>query len=99
MIRCSNLPPVTVEQLQELADAGRLSEALIPAAELLPDFPSEVVDDVTAGHIRQGRDFRVSPFHIEPGARHVKAIGPDGRLLAIGEAKMPHLYHPALVLS
>src|SRR5438128_485051 len=31
----------TLEQLQELAVAGRLSEALIPAAQLLPEFPSE----------------------------------------------------------
>jgi tRNA pseudouridine55 synthase len=89
----------TLEQLESLVREGKLNEAFIPAAELLPAFPSEVVDDLTAAQIRQGRDFRVSPFRVGPEARHVKAIGPDGKLLAIGEAKLPHLYHPIMVLS
>jgi tRNA pseudouridine55 synthase len=89
----------TIAELQELSDEGRLDQALIPAAELLPDFPSEAVDDLTAGQIRQGRDFRVSPFRVGPEAKFVKAIEPNGRLVAIGAAKMPHLYHPVLVLS
>ena len=50
-----------VEQLQELAAAGSLNEALIPAAQLLPEFPSEYVDDITEGQIRQGRDFPSMP--------------------------------------
>jgi tRNA pseudouridine55 synthase len=88
----------TIDQLAALAESGRLAEALIPAARLLPDFPAEVVDPVTAGFIRQGRDFRVSPFRVRQGARYVKAITQDGELLAIGEAKLPNLYHPILVL-
>jgi hypothetical protein len=32
------------------------------------------------------------------GAKYVKALGPDGDLIAIGEARMPNLYHPVLVL-
>ena len=88
----------TIEQLAALAESGRLAEALIPAARLLPDFPAEFVDPVTAGFIRQGRDFRVSPFRVRQGARYVKAITQDGDLLAIGEAKLPNLYHPILVL-
>jgi tRNA pseudouridine55 synthase len=88
----------TIEQLEGLTAEGRLAEALIPAASLLPEFPSEVVDPATAGFIRQGRDFRVSPFRVRPGSRYVKAIGQDGQLLAIGEAKLPNLYHPILVL-
>src|SRR6266481_9781728 len=69
----------TLEELQELSSAGRLSEALIPAAQLLPDFP-------------------VSPFRVQKGARYVKAISRAGELIAIGEIKLPNLYHPALVL-
>jgi tRNA pseudouridine55 synthase len=88
----------SIEQLAALAEENRLLEALIPAAKLLPDFPSEFVDHLTAGFIRQGRDFRVSPFHVHQGARYVKAITQDGELLAIGEAKLPNLYHPILVL-
>ena len=88
----------TLEDLAALASEQRLAEALIPAAELLPDFPTETVDTTTAGFIRQGRDFRVSPFRTSGGARYVKAVTAEGELVAIGQAKLPHLYHPLLVL-
>jgi len=88
----------TLEELSALATAGRLHEALIPAAQLLPEFPVETVDSITAGQIRNGRDFRVSPFHARRGSRYVKAVTPQGELIAIGEARLPHLYHPVLVL-
>ena len=87
----------TLEQLAELAAAGRLEEALIPASQLLPEFPFEIVDAVTAGQIRNGRDFRVSPFQAPKGARYAKAVNSHGDLVAIGEARLPHLYHPVLV--
>jgi tRNA pseudouridine55 synthase len=88
----------TLEQLAELAEAGRVTEALIPAAQLLPEFPVETVDSITASQIRNGRDFRTSPFHPRQGARYVKAVSAHGDLVAIGEARLPHLYHPVLVL-
>jgi tRNA pseudouridine55 synthase len=89
---------VTLEELAQLAGAGRLQEVLIPAGELLPEFPAEMVDAVTVGQIRNGRDFRVSPFHVHKSARYVKAVTAQGELVAIGEARLPHLYHPVLVL-
>lgn len=88
----------TLDELMELAAAGRLSEALIPAAQLLPEFPLETVDAITAGQIRNGRDFRVSPFQVRKAARYVKAVTAQGELVAIGEARLPHVYHPVLVL-
>jgi tRNA pseudouridine55 synthase len=88
----------TLDQLGALSQGGTLAEALIPCAELLPEFPSELVDESTAGFIRQGRDFRVSPFRPSPESRFVKAVSHEGDLVAIGEAKLPHLYHPVLVL-
>ncbi len=88
----------TLDELAALASEERLNEALIPAAQLLPDFPSETVDQITAGQIRNGRDFRVSPFQVRHGARYVKAVSSHGDLIAIGEARLPHLYHPVLVL-
>lgn len=88
----------TLEELNHLSEASRLNEALIPAAGLLPDFVSTTVDSVTAGQIRQGKDFRISPFISTPASRYVKAISQDGVLVAIGEARLPHLYHPILVL-
>jgi tRNA pseudouridine55 synthase len=88
----------TLEQLAALAEAGRFEEAVIPAAQLLPDFPAEIVDALTAGQIRNGRDFRTSPFQARTGGRFVKAVTSEGQLVAIGEARLPHLYHPVLVL-
>ena len=88
----------TLEQLEELARAGELHQALVPAPRLLPQFPAETVDNLTATQIRQGRDFRVSPFRVAKGARYVKALSQDGFLLAIGEARLPNVYHPILVL-
>lgn len=88
----------TLDELGQWAEQDRLREALIPSADLLTGIPSEIVDEITAGQIRHGRDFRVSPFQVRRDAKLVKAIGPDGHLLAIGEARMPHLYHPVVVL-
>ena len=59
---------------------------------------AEFVDDVTEGQIRQGRDFVVSPFRVQKGARHVRAVSRNGDLVAIGEIRLPNLYHPMLVL-
>jgi tRNA pseudouridine55 synthase len=89
----------TIAELEELAGAGRLAEALLPAAELLPEFPAVFVDDITSSRIRQGRDFAVSPFRASDHQEHVKAIGPDGRLVAIGQIVVPNQYHPITVFS
>lgn len=87
----------TIAQLEELRAEGRLAEAVIAPAKLLPGFPNEIVDAITAAQIRQGRDFRVSPFRGAKGAPMVKAVTMEGELVAIGEAVLPHLYHPVVV--
>ncbi len=88
----------TIPQLQQLAAENRLGEALTTAARMLPEFPSVYVEPLTAGQIRQGRNFPVSPFRVQQGTRYVKAVSSDGELIAIGEAVLPNLYHPAVVL-
>lgn len=88
----------TLEELEELANQERLMEVLLPAARLLPDIPAERVDTVTAAQIRQGRDFRVSPFRGYAGEHLVKAITQEGELIALGEAILPNVYHPIVVL-
>jgi len=88
----------TIPELQQLAADNRLEEVLVPAARMLPDFPTVYVEPLAAGQIRQGRNFPVSPFRVQQGARYVKAVSGDGELIAIGEAVLPHLYHPAVVL-
>jgi tRNA pseudouridine55 synthase len=88
----------TLADLEQLAEEGRLGEAFIPPARLLPEIPAELVDALTAGQIRQGRDFRVSPFRSRGSERLVKAVTNEGELVAIGEAILPNVYHPILVL-
>lgn len=89
----------TLEQLQKLKDEGRLEEAILKPTELLPHFPAVFVDDTTVRFIRQGRDFTVSAFRVRLGTEHVKAIGPEGDLIAIGRIALPHVYHPIVVMT
>ena len=88
----------TLDQLASHATAGTFDQATIPASRLLPHFPNATVDALTVTQIRQGKDFRLSPFVDRAGAKHVKAVSQEGDLIAIGEARLPHLYHPILVL-
>ncbi len=88
----------TLDRLAALAEAGDLRQALIPAAELLPEFPVEIIDRLTEKQIRNGRDFRVSPFRARGDAKFVKAVSGDGELVALGEVVLPNVYHPILVL-
>lgn len=88
----------SMERLAQMAAGETFFQAVIPAAELLPDFPIEYVDDVTAGQIRHGRDFRISPFRTTSDAKFVKAVNAAGELIAIGELRLPQVYHPILVL-
>ena len=88
----------TISDLENLSAAGRLAEAVIPAASLLPDLPVEHFDSSIVTQIRQGRDFRTSPFVVPPGAPRVKALSRSGELVAIGDLVMPNIYHPSTVL-
>jgi tRNA pseudouridine55 synthase len=88
----------TIEQLEQMAAEERLADAIVPAGLLLPGFPNVFVDDATVAQIRNGRNFSASPFRSQPGSRHVKAMTRAGQLVAIGEAVLPNLYHPVVVL-
>jgi tRNA pseudouridine55 synthase len=88
----------TLPQLERLAADERLIDALVPAADMLPAFPSVFVEDAVVRDIRNGRNFPASPFRAQPESRHVKAITREGELVAIGEAVLANLFHPAVVL-
>jgi tRNA pseudouridine55 synthase len=88
----------TIAQLEALAGEERLREALVPTAEMLPGMPAVFVDDLTVTQIRNGRNFPASPFRSQPASQRVKAVSREGDLVAIGEAVLPNLYHPAVVL-
>lgn len=88
----------TLDHLEEIARNGIFNEALIPLSRLLPDIPNATVDALTAGQIRHGKDFRLSPFVDRAASKYVKALSAEGDLIAIGEVRLPNLYHPVLVL-
>jgi tRNA pseudouridine55 synthase len=67
--------------------------AVVPASELLPDLPAVPVDAITASQIGHGREFRA-----DREAPFVRAISPEGELLAIGKRAAPGRYHPEVVL-
>jgi tRNA pseudouridine55 synthase len=87
----------TIAQLESLAAEERLLDALVPAAKMLPGFPSVYVDELTITQVRNGRNFPASPFRAQPAARYVKAVTRQGELVAVGEAVLPNLYHPVMV--
>jgi tRNA pseudouridine55 synthase len=88
----------TIAQLEGLAAGDGLSEAVVPMAQMMPDFPSVFVDEIAAAQIRHGRNFNASPFRAQPDAKFVKAVTGRDELVAIGEAVLPNVYHPAVVL-
>ncbi|MBV8865468.1 MAG: tRNA pseudouridine(55) synthase TruB [Acidobacteriaceae bacterium] len=89
----------TLEELSALAQAGTLGQAVIPASELLEHLPVERVDASVEVQIRQGRQFRTSPFVVPPGAPIVRVFSRSGELIAIGKLIMPNLYHPSTVFQ
>jgi tRNA pseudouridine55 synthase len=88
----------TIAQLESLSAEGRWTDAIVPASQMMPGFPSVFVDNLTAAQIRNGRNFPASPFRSQPASRYVKAITREGHLVAVGEAVLPNIYHPLVVL-
>lgn len=89
---------MTLEQLQNLGNAGKLSQAITQGGGLLPELPAEHYPGEVITQIRQGRDFHASPFVIPPGTPLIKALDASGELVAIGEMTIPNSYHPKIVL-
>ena len=90
---------LSMDQLETMHDEDRIEEALLSPVDLLPEIPVQRVDAGVAARIRVGHDFRVNPFGQSSEARLVKAVGPDGRLLCVGKAVSPRLFHPFLVFD
>ncbi|MBI1356530.1 MAG: tRNA pseudouridine(55) synthase TruB [Acidobacteria bacterium] len=88
---------LSFEQLQDLADGGDISNALVPAARLLPEFPAHRVDSVAITRIGHGMDFQITAFGDAASARRIKALDSEGSLLAIADIRLPRTYHPIIV--
>jgi len=89
----------TLAQLADLETEGKLADAVMPANELLTQFPAERVDAAVEARIRCGQQFRTSPFVIPPGSPIVRVLSRSGELIAIGKLIIPNLYHPATVFQ
>ncbi len=89
----------TLDDLADLREQGCLGEAVLSPLELLPEMPVHRVGHDEASRIRQGRDFRVSPFGQCRDARLVKAVTNEGRLVCLGEAVTPRVFHPFVVFN
>jgi tRNA pseudouridine55 synthase len=87
----------SLDELQHLANQGSLDEAVVPASQLLPEFPSVHCNELIEAQIRHGREFRTSPFVVAADMPLVKAISSSGDLIAIGQLKFTNVYHPMLV--
>lgn len=103
-LRRTQVSSVSVDQarslpaLIELAENRRLHEAVIPTGRMLTDLPATYVDEVVERQIRNGREFRTSPFVVPPGAPTARVLGRDGNLIALGELVYPNVYHPKVVI-
>ena len=75
---------------------------LIPLESLLPDWPAVVLTREGVERVSHGRDVgpaqcAEAPTGAAPG-RQVRFAGPDGRLIAVGEALAGGVLHPSVVL-
>jgi len=61
-------------------------------------FPDVYVDELTVAQIRNGRNFPASPFRSQPASAARQGGDAAGRTGGIGEAVLPNLYHPVVVL-
>ena len=87
----------SLAELDTLKETDRLCEAVLPAGSLLAHIPAEYVDVSIEAQIRQGRQFRTSPFVVPSGAPLMRALSRSGELVAIGKLVIPNLYQPSTV--
>ena len=87
--------------LDKVLEPG-LEGLMVPLDALLPDWPAVVLTAEGLDRTWHGRE--LGPGHYrglvpgEPGEAGVRILGPDGRLVALGETRPGSVLHPALVL-
>ncbi|HEY7856118.1 MAG TPA: tRNA pseudouridine(55) synthase TruB [Terriglobales bacterium] len=84
----------TLDALGELAAAGELDRALLPALRLLPEFPAVFAPAEAAGYLLQGRAANLGEFSQAP---LVRVFTHDQRLLAIARRLAGSLFQPQIV--
>jgi len=86
---------LTVDDLKALAPAGIEARLLHPRA-MLPDLPSVIVDELTAGRIRNGMQVNVQELSSAP---LIKVFSGPRDLLCIARRVAGTLVHPVVVLG
>lgn len=84
----------TLDRLAELAAAGALATALVPAARLLPELPAVVAPTEAASKLLHGQAANLPEFS---RASLVRVFAPDERLIALGRRVAGSLFHPQIV--
>jgi tRNA pseudouridine55 synthase len=87
---------ISVEQLQKLAQEGTLESVLPHPRQILPEFPSVSVDEVTEGRVRNGNQVNLPEFS---SASLVKVFVGQRHLLAIGKRIAGTLFQPVVVFG
>jgi tRNA pseudouridine55 synthase len=79
---------LSLEELAEQADHHRLDQAIIPMAEALRHMPAAKVEQAMAGRIGRGAPVTLAELDlppVDPPARWIKIVDPQGRLVAVAQ--------------
>jgi tRNA pseudouridine55 synthase len=87
---------VSVEKVQALVREGKLESALPHPRQILPEFPSVSVDEMTEGRVRNGNQVNLPEFS---SASLVKIFIGQRHLLAIGKRVAGTLFQPVVVFG
>jgi len=92
---------LTLEQLQEKADAGELTSILIPPDAALSGMPSVNLSSDDARRARHGMEVYFAPPHADwPDGQQLRMRSEDGQLIAIGVfARASRRLHPRVVIG
>ncbi len=87
---------MTLEELQSLADEGRLEERMAHPRMLLPEMPSVTADERTVGRLRNGMAVNLPEYS---SAALVKIFAGQRELVGIGKRVAGTLFQPHVVLA
>lgn len=90
----------TLMELQDLAAAGRVADALLPNATLLPGMPGIQVDAAAARLLSQGGTVEAGEALRDAlaGETWCRILGTDGTLLGLAQVEGGGRLHPRIVL-
>jgi tRNA pseudouridine55 synthase len=85
---------VSLDTLQQAADAGQLARHVVGPMQLLPEMPAVIAPPEAAAKVLQGRAVNLAEFS---RSRQVRIFSPDMALIAIGSRIAGSLFQPRIV--